>query len=57
MVGAFNVWYTFPDPLTVTHTVLASLVWTTLVTTAILGYYQLAPARQSRPLRQAEASA
>jgi heme A synthase len=57
MVGAFNVWYTFPDPLTVSHTVLASFVWTTLVTTAILGYYQLVPARRSRPLRQAEASA
>lgn len=43
-VGALNVWYTFPDSLTVTHTVLASLVWTVLAGALLLAYY--APAAQ-----------
>lgn len=56
MVGALNVWYSFPDPLTISHTVIASLVWSTLSTSAVFGYYQLATERQSRPLRRAEAA-
>lgn len=56
-VGALNVWYTFPDPLTVAHTVIASCVWATLSTAIVLGYYQLAPQRQEqRPLQRAEAA-
>ena len=39
-VGAFNVWYTFPDPLTISHTVIASLVWFTLASVVILDYYR-----------------
>ncbi len=44
MVGAFNVWYTFPDWLTVAHTVIASCVWASLATTMMLTFY--APARE-----------
>lgn len=56
-VGALNVWYTFPDPLTVAHTVIASAVWATLTTSIVLGYYQLAPqGQEERPLRRAEAA-
>src|SRR4029079_5834855 len=29
-VGALNVWFTFPDPLTITHTVIAASIWFTL---------------------------
>ena len=39
-VGAFNVWYTFPDPLTISHTVIASLLWFTLASVVILDYYR-----------------
>jgi len=35
-VGALNVWYTFPDWLTISHTALASLVWTHLATVSSL---------------------
>lgn len=44
-VGALNVWYTFPDVLTISHTVLASLLWFTLSAAAVLGYY--APVRST----------
>jgi heme A synthase len=42
-VGAFNVLYTFPDALTVSHTVIASLIWGTLIAVVTLTYY--APGR------------
>ncbi|MBH77102.1 MAG: hypothetical protein CL897_02570 [Dehalococcoidia bacterium] len=35
--GALNVLYTFPDALTVTHTMLASLLWLSLSAAALLG--------------------
>ena len=38
-VGAFNVWYTFPDVLTVAHTVIATSIWFTLVGAIILTFY------------------
>lgn len=38
-VGAFNVWLTFPDPLTVLHTVIASGVWFTLSSAVVLAWY------------------
>jgi heme A synthase len=57
MVGALNVWLTFPDPLTISHTVIASLVWSTLSTAAAFGYYQLAPERIRAAARRAEATA
>jgi heme A synthase len=56
-VGALNVWLTFPDPLTISHTVIASLVWSTLSVAAVLGYYQLAPERVRAAARRAEAPA
>ena len=56
-VGAFNVWLTFPEPLTVAHTVVASAVWATLSTAIVLGYYQLAPqSQEQRTLQRAEAA-
>lgn len=39
-VGALNVWYTFPDVLTVSHTAIASGVWFTLSAAALLAYYR-----------------
>ncbi|MFN0096174.1 MAG: COX15/CtaA family protein [Dehalococcoidia bacterium] len=38
-VGALNVIYVFPDMLTVSHTVIASLIWGTLTTMIALAYY------------------
>ncbi|MYH68307.1 MAG: hypothetical protein F4152_07120, partial [Dehalococcoidia bacterium] len=55
--GALNVLYTFPDALTVTHTVLASLLWLTLSAAALLGISALAAPRESAPLPRAEAPA
>lgn len=46
LVGALNVWYTFPDELTVSHTVLAASIWFTLSAAIALTYY--APAAESR---------
>lgn len=40
LVGALNVWYTFPDTLTVLHTAIATAIWTVLVSAAILWYYR-----------------
>jgi heme A synthase len=57
LVGALNVWYTFPDTLAVTHTVLASGVWITLVSTVILSYYSPAGERRSRALPGVEVAA
>ncbi len=39
-VGAFNVWYTFPDPLTVSHTFIAAVIWATLSIGASLATYR-----------------
>lgn len=39
-VGALNVWYTFPDPLTVAHTAIASVIWATLSVGAALSTYR-----------------
>jgi heme A synthase len=40
VVGALNVWYTFPDPLTVAHTAIAACIWFGLSTSAVLGLYR-----------------
>ena len=56
-VGALNVLYTFPDALTVTHTVLASLLWLTLSAAALLGVSAQAVSREGAPLPRAEAPA
>ncbi len=42
-VGALNVWFTFPQPLTISHTVIAALLWFAISAAAVLGYY--APVR------------
>ena len=57
-VGALNVWYTFPDILTISHTVIAALIWFTLAGAALMTYYVPAKARETKPLnRQAGAPA
>jgi len=38
-LGALNVWFEFPDALTISHTVVASLIWATFASAAILAYY------------------
>lgn len=40
VVGAFNVWYTFPDWLTVSHTVIAASIWFALSSAAVRGLYR-----------------
>lgn len=55
MVGAFNVWYAFPDWLSVSHTVIASGVWFTLATAVLFTFYAPAPAREASQLKQAGA--
>lgn len=50
LVGAFNVWYTFPDWLTVSHTAVASGVWFSLSIAVLFTYYSPAPERASQPL-------
>lgn len=57
MVGAFNVWYAFPDALTVAHTVIASCVWSALSSAAILTYYAPTPERTAQPLNKTKATA
>lgn len=56
-IGALNVLYTFPDALTVTHTVLASLLWLTLSAAALLGYSAQAVSPSRAPAAPAEAPA
>jgi heme A synthase len=38
-VGALNVWYTFPDALTISHTVIAASIWFTLSAAIALAFY------------------
>jgi heme A synthase len=46
LVGALNVWYTFPDWLSVSHTVIAASVWLTLSAAILFTYYS--PARERK---------
>lgn len=39
VVGALNVWFEFPEPLTVAHTALAAGIWFLLSGAAAIGYY------------------
>jgi heme A synthase len=55
LAGALNVWYTFPDELTVSHTVLAASIWFTLSAAVALTYY--VPASESRAHRLTKAGA
>ncbi len=54
-VGALNVWYTFPDPLTISHTVIAATIWFTLAGATALSFYAPAVAAQPTSLREAGA--
>ena len=54
-IGALNVLYTFPDALTVTHTVLASLLWLALSAAALLGFSAQAVSRDRVSPTPAEA--
>jgi heme A synthase len=56
-VGALNVWFTFPDTLTVLHTAIASGIWLSLASAAVLSYYTPAPARRARCFPAAEVPA
>jgi heme A synthase len=49
-VGALNVWYSFPQPLTISHTVIAALLWFVLSVAAVLGFY--APVRVAERVDQ-----
>lgn len=52
-VGALNIWYTFPEELTIAHTVIASLVWTVLASGIVLAYYAPAALRRTRAVMTA----
>jgi heme A synthase len=54
-VGALNVWFTFPDVLTITHTVLAASIWFTLSGAVALTFY--AQVREARPHALSKAGA
>ncbi len=56
-VGALNVLYTFPDALTVTHTVLASLLWFALSAAVVLGFSAQGASRERETLSEAGAPA
>ena len=56
MVGAFNVWFEFPDALTVSHTAIAAALWVAVSAAAALSLLQPsqallpeAPAREASP--------
>lgn len=52
-VGALNVWYTFPDPLTISHTVIATAIWILLASSAVLCYYTPVAVQERRAMRGA----
>ena len=52
-----NVLLTFPEPLTISHTVIASLIWFTLSTAIALTYYAPTAEARSHELRKAGATA
>ncbi|MGI8925646.1 MAG: COX15/CtaA family protein [Tepidiformaceae bacterium] len=49
-VGALNVLYEFPEPLAISHTVIASLIWTLLSTAAALAFWAPASVRSAAPV-------
>lgn len=56
-VGALNVWFTFPDALTISHTVIAASIWFLLAGAIALTFYSPARAPESSRLREAGATA
>lgn len=57
VVGALNVWYTFPDPLTISHTVIAASIWFTLSAAIALSFYAPVIVAERSPLKKAGAAA
>lgn len=57
LVGALNVWFVFPDTLTVLHTALATAIWIVLATTLILSYYRPVAPRRTNVATRAEVPA
>jgi heme A synthase len=49
-VGALNVWYAFPDWLSVSHTVIAASIWGTLSIAIVLTFYSAVTVRHTNPL-------
>lgn len=56
-VGALNVWFVFPDFLTVLHTAIATSIWIILATTLILCYYRPVATRRVNVASRAEVPA
>lgn len=56
-VGALNVWFDFPDPLTISHTVIAASIWFTLSAAVALAFYAPVAATATSHLRNAGAPA
>jgi heme A synthase len=56
-VGALNVWYTFPEPLTISHTMIAASIWFTLSAAVALSFYSPGVAVASPSLTKAGAPA
>ncbi len=56
-VGAFNVWYTFPNWLAISHTVIASLIWTAFSAAVMLTRYVPVAVRNPRSAATARATA
>lgn len=54
MVGAFNVWYTFPEWLTVAHTAVAAGIWFSLSAAVLFTFYSPARERLSQPVSRRE---
>jgi heme A synthase len=57
VVGALNVWFAFPDAVTVSHTALASGVWFVLSAAMLLAYYTPVAAPVAGAAGVAEATA
>ncbi len=57
VVGALNVWWAFPDEMTVAHTAIAAGVWFGLSATAFLALYRPVASRAANSLAAAEVMA
>lgn len=54
LVGALNVWYTFPDFLAVAHTAIAAGIWSTLAAAILLTFYAPAAERHAETLAKGD---
>ncbi len=55
LLGALNVWYSFPGAVTVSHTAVAACLWATLSTAVALSFYL--PAGEARAATTVPAAA